>query len=120
MMKRSLIAILAVLLAAPACADEWVFVLINRTEKGITLIEVAPTGTAAWQVNQPDPDKASKPVTEPGARVTVRFDNGPGCAYDLRATFVDDSRATTRIDVCDNTYVTVSLDAAGAVTFKAN
>jgi hypothetical protein len=97
------------------------FVLINRAGKGIATIELAPTGTANWQADQPDPDGQRKPVAENGGRLTVRFDKGPGCNYDLKATFADGTGAVwTHIDLCGNAYVTVSVSAAGTPTFHAN
>lgn len=121
MMKLSVVAALALLVAAPAFADDWDFVLINSTGKGIKTIELAPAGTAKWQANKPDPDMQRNPVIESGARMTVNFDKGPGCNYDVKATFVDDTGATwANVNVCDNSFVTVSVNAAGAATFKEN
>lgn len=121
MLKLSVVAALALLAAAPAFADDWDFVLINNTGKGIKAIELAPAGTANWQANQPDPDMERKAAIGSGARMTVRFDKGPGCRYDVKATFVDDTGATwANINVCDNSYVTLSVNASGAATFKQN
>jgi len=122
-MKRlTVTAALALLLAAPAFADDWDFVLVNGTGKGIRTIELAPAGTATWQASKPDPDREQREqITGAGGRMLVSFDKGPGCKYDIRATFADDTSATwAGIDVCDNAFVTVSVDAAGTATFKVN
>jgi hypothetical protein len=110
-----------VLTATPALADEWDFILTNSTGKEIKLIEVAPTGTQTWQKNIVDEEVKKATTTKPGARMTVHFDKGPACKYDVKATFADDtSLVWTGINVCDNSYVTVKINASGAPTFTTN
>ncbi|MCW3846450.1 hypothetical protein OF829_04305 [Sphingomonas sp. LB-2] len=119
MRNRLLAAVAALVIATPALADDWDFVLINNTVKEINLVMVAPTGTQTWQKNIVDED--AKRVTRPGARMTVHFDKGAGCKYDLKATFADDtSLVWTGVNVCDNSYVTVKISASGTPTFSAN
>jgi hypothetical protein len=113
---------LAVLVATttPALADAWDFVLINSAGKEIKLVEVAPTGTTTWQPNIVDADTKHS-NTKPGGRMTVHFDKGAGCKYDVKATFTDDSSLVwTGFNACDNSYLTVKVNAAGTPTFTAN
>ncbi|HEX8301107.1 hypothetical protein [Sphingomonas sp.] len=110
------------LLAAPAFADDWDFVLINGSGKPIKTVELAPAGTATWQPNKVDPEfKKEDATTKVGGRMTVHFDKGPGCRYDVKATFADGATSTwSAINVCDNAYVTIRYNAAGTPTFTAN
>ncbi len=122
MLKLSLAAIAALSIAAPAMADDWDFVLINNAGKAIKTVEIAPTGTTTWQPNKVDPDfKKEDATVKPGARMTVHFDKGAGCKYDVKLNFADGSNGVwTGINVCDNSYVTVKYNAAGATAFTAN
>lgn len=122
MLKLGLAAIAALVIAAPAMADDWDFVLINNSGKAIKTVEIAPTGTTTWQPNKVDPDfKKDDATVKAGARMTVHFDKGAGCKYDVKLTFADSSSGIwTAINVCDNSYVTVKYNAAGAPTFTAN
>ncbi|MES2442741.1 MAG: hypothetical protein V4574_07910 [Pseudomonadota bacterium] len=116
-----ILALAVLAIATPALADEWDFVLINSTAKEIKLVEIAPTGTTTWQKNVVDEEVKKATTTKPGARMTVHFDKGAPCKYDLKATFADDSSLVwTGINVCDNAYVTVKVNASGVPTFTAN
>ncbi len=122
-MQKMMIAALAASMAAgPAFADDWDFVLINNAGKPIKTVEIAASGTTTWQPNKIDPDfKKEDPTVKVGGRMTVHFDKGAGCKYDVKATFADDTSAVwTGLNVCDNSYVTVKMTAAGATSFTAN
>ena len=120
MRKTLIMAVAALLVATPALADEWDFVLTNSTTKAIKLIEVSPAGTTTWQKNKIEEGQKAIDLT-PGKRGTIHFDKGPGCKYDVRATFEDDTTLVwTGINVCDNSYVTLKISPAGAPTFTAN
>jgi hypothetical protein len=122
MLKMGLAAAAAIVIATPAMADDWDFVLINSSGKAIKTVEIAPTGTTTWQPNKVDPDfKKEDATVKTGARMTVHFDKGAGCKYDVKITFTDSSNSVwSGINVCDNSYVTVKYNAAGATTFTAN
>ena len=121
MLKMGIAVIGAIVVASPALADDWDFVLINSSGKPIKTVEIAPTGTTTWQPNKIDPDFKKEGDVKPGGRMTVHFDKGPGCKYDVKLTFADSSTGTwTGINVCDNSYVTVKYNAAGAPMFTAN
>jgi len=121
MFKLALAATAALTLATPALADDWDFILTNGTNKPIKKIELAPTGTTTWQDNKVDPEMKREPTLANGKRMTVHFDKGPGCKYDVKATFADDSSSTwTGVNVCDSSFVTVKLNAAGVASFTAN
>jgi hypothetical protein len=110
----------ALTLAAPALAEDWDFVLVNNTGKPIKGIEISAGGTSTWVANKVDPEMKREGVTAAGKRMTVHFDKGSGCKYDIKATFGDDSSAVwSGINVCDNAYVTISY-ANGTPTFKAS
>lgn len=121
MMKLALAAV-AILAATPALADDWDFVLINGTTKTIKTVEIAATGTTTWQDNKIDPEfKRADDAGAPGKRMTVHFDKGPGCKYDVKINFTDNSNAVlTNVNVCDNSFVTAKLSATGVASFTAN
>ncbi|MDQ0248305.1 hypothetical protein J2W22_000352 [Sphingomonas kyeonggiensis] len=122
MLKLGLAAAAAIAVAAPAMADDWDFVLINNSGKPIKTVELAPTGTTTWQPNKVDPEfKKEDATVKPGGRMTVHFDKGATCKYDVKLSFADSSSGVwTGINVCDNSYVTVKYNAAGAPAFTAN
>ncbi|MBO9715046.1 hypothetical protein [Sphingomonas sp.] len=123
MRNRALFAVAALVIATPALADDWDFMLINSTGKEIKTIEVSPTGANAWQPNKVDPElkKENDGVIKATGRTTIHFDKkSSDCRYDVKATFTDASNAVwTNINVCDNAYVTIKY-ANGAPTFSAN
>lgn len=119
-MNKFALAAALLMVASPALAEDWDFMLINSTGKGIKAIEVSPAGAATWQANKLDPDVKREPVTKPGGKTTIHFNKGSGCKYDVKATFADDTSATwSGINVCDNAYVTLKY-SAGAPTFTAS
>ena len=121
MMKLAVTAAAAILMAAPALADDWDFILINGSGKALKTVELAPAGTTTWQTNKVDPEMKREPTVKAGGRMTVHFDKGPGCKYDLKITFADDSSSVwSAVNVCDNSFVTVKYNAAGAPVFTAN
>jgi hypothetical protein len=122
MRKTLLTAVAAMLVATPALADDWDFVLINNSGKEIKLIEISPTGANAWAKNRVDEEVKKVTTTKAGGRMTVHFDkSGSQCRYDVKAIFMDDTSSIwTNINVCDNAYVTVKYGAGGAPTFTAN
>lgn len=122
MLKLAVTAAAALLVAAPALADDWDFVLINNSGKVIKTVEVSPAGAATWQPNKVDPDfKKEDSTVKAGGRMTVHFDKGAGCKYDVKVTFADDSSSTwSSINVCDNSFVTIKYNAAGTPVFTAN
>jgi hypothetical protein len=120
MRKLLLTATAAMLVATPAFADAWDFILTNSTGKEIKLIEVAPTGTTTWQKNIVE-EGMKATTTKPGARMTVHFDKGAPCKYDIKATFADDTTMVwTGFNACDDSYVVVKVNAAGAPSFTVN
>ncbi|QDX27321.1 hypothetical protein FPZ54_15800 [Sphingomonas suaedae] len=110
----------AMLVAAPALAEPWDFVLINETGKPIKLIEVAPTGSTDWKAGLEEEGRR-EPVLKPKARTTVRLDRPSSqCRYDVRATFEDGGTETfSSANICDNSYVTIKL-TGGKPTLSAN
>lgn len=120
MIRKAMMAAAALACAAPAMAEEWDFVLVNNTGKPIKAVEISAGGANSWVANKVDPEMKREGVTAAGKRMTVHFDKGSGCKYDIKATFGDDtSTVWSGINVCDNAYVTVSY-ADGVPTFKAS
>jgi len=79
-------------LAAPAHAENWDFVLVNKTGKTIKLVEVSQTGLADWKKDKRDEDQGPSTI-KPGDDYTVHFDKDGGvCKYDVRVTFDGDSQ----------------------------
>ncbi|MET0310336.1 MAG: hypothetical protein ABW023_16645 [Sphingomonas sp.] len=122
-MRTTLItAAAALMVATPAFADDWDFILLNSSGKSIKAIEISPAGSGSWQPNKVDPDMKRDAVIKTGGRMTVHFDKaGSQCRYDIKATFEDGSAGTwSNINVCDNSYITVKYDAKGAPVFTAS
>ncbi len=88
-------------LAAPAMADNWDFVLVNKTGKTIKLVEVSEAGSANWAKEKREEDLGTGKI-KPGEDHTVHFDKGAkSCKFDVRMTFEDDSQAVwAAFDVC--------------------
>lgn len=120
MRNLALFAAATLLSAAPALAEDWDFVLINSSGKPIKGVEVSAAGADKWVANKVDPEAKRDGSTKPGGRMTVHFDKGSGCKYDLKATFEDGSTATwSGINVCDNAFVTIRYEN-GTPSFTAN
>lgn len=122
-MRNTLIAAVAALvLAAPALADDWDFILTNATGKEIKTIELSPAGANTWQPNKIDTELRKDGAIKAAARSTIHFDKADKqCKYDVKATFADDTTQTwTNINVCDDSYVTLRYGQDGAPTFAAN
>ncbi|MCW3834519.1 hypothetical protein ACFQ1E_04380 [Sphingomonas canadensis] len=120
-MRYALIsAVAAMLIAAPAAAEDWDFILVNNAGKEIKKIELSPTGAGDWQTNRLEEDQKEK-VVKVGGRTTVHFDKKDNaCRYDVRATFSDSTNAIwSGINVCDNSFVTISYKN-GAPAYTAN
>jgi len=111
----------ALFIAVPALADDWDFVLTNSTGKEIKTVELAPAGTTTWQPNKVEPDQKAKSFTA-GMRTTIHFDKGAKeCKWDLKVTFADATTAVwSNVNVCDNSFVTLRYNPAGAPVFAAN
>jgi hypothetical protein len=117
----------AMVLATPAFAEDWDFILFNDSGKEIKLIEVSPAGTATWQANKVeegvkvDPMKAMGPgVDTKKTRTTVHFDKGDSCSYDVRATFADDTTAVwSGANVC-KTYSILRYKAGAPVVVSSD
>jgi hypothetical protein len=112
----------ALMIATPAFADDWDFILINSAGKPIKSIEVSPAGAGKWQPNKVDPELKKDAMVKAGGRMTVHFDKDSNqCKFDVKATFQDDTSAVwTGVNICDNSYVTVRYNAAGAPVFTAS
>ena len=123
MLKPIMAGIAALLIAGPAlAAEEWDFILVNNSSKPIKLVEVSPAGKASWVANKIDPEIKRDDVLRPEGRMTVHFEKEDAeCRYDLRATFEDGSDSVwPAINVCDNSFVTISYAANGTTRFTAN
>lgn len=121
LVKSALWAAFVVSAATPALADDWDFVLINNTGKPIHAVEVAPAGTTEWQPNKIDAEEKHDVDLKPGGKLTVHFDKGPGCKYDLKANFADgSSQIWSGMNVCDNAYITIRFNASSHPIFTQN
>lgn len=118
MKKLAVTAVALLALAAPALAEDWDFILVNNTGKPIKSIDISERGTGKWVANKLDPEMKREGITKVGGRMTVHFDKGSACKYDVKANFADDTNATwSGIDVCDNAFVTINY-ANGVASFK--
>ncbi|MGN3973760.1 hypothetical protein [Tsuneonella sp. SYSU-LHT278] len=99
---KLLVAATAMAGAAPALAENWDFVLVNKTGKTITLVEVSVAGSGNWKKDKRDEDIGSGTI-KPGADYTVHFDkDAKVCKYDVRMTFEGDDTPVvwTGFDTC--------------------
>lgn len=109
----------ALLMAAPAFAEDWDFILVNNSGKEVKTIDLSPTGADKWQPNKLDPEIKSGPL-KAGGRTTIHFDKGSDCKYDVKATFADDTNSVwSGINLCDNSYVTIAYKN-GTPTYTVN
>ncbi len=101
MVVKALIAASLLAYAAPAYAEEWDFVLVNKTGKPIKLVEVSETGTAMW-VKEVLDEGAVHGAIKPGEDHTVHFTRDlKSCAFDVRMTFADDTQGVwSNFNVC--------------------
>ena len=96
-------------IAAPAQAEDWDFVLVNKTGKTIKQVEIAPSGSEGWSPEKVDEGMDSK--IRNGQDHTVHFaKDDAACKFDVRLTFVDDTTATAqKLDVCDYAFAEFSF-----------
>jgi hypothetical protein len=96
-------------LAAPAHAEDWDFVLVNKTGKTIKAVELAPSGSESWFKWKTEEDKAS--TIKPGVDFTVPFSKDPkACQFDVKLIFEDNSSAVARgLNVCNYAFADFSL-----------
>ncbi|QSB43581.1 hypothetical protein EB810_07280 [Altererythrobacter sp. FM1] len=110
MMRAKLVgaSLALVLIAAPAMAEDWDFVLTNDTGKTVTQVELSPAGTAKWAAQRTDEGVSSE--VKNGNDWTVHFDKSKDtCDYDVRLTFADKSTVVwTGLNVCDNAFAEFS------------
>lgn len=119
-MKRIALAAAVVALAAPAHAESWDFVLVNKTGKTIKQVEVSDAGSGNWTKEKRDEDRGAAKIN-PGDDYTVHFEKGAGaCKFDVRMTFDDDSQTVwPAFDVCKYAFGDFTL-ANGAPTVKGS
>lgn len=90
-------------LAAPAGAEDWDFVLVNKTGKTIKTVEVTDAGQAQWAKEKLEDDVQNGPI-RPGESHTVHFAKNT-CKIDVRLTFSDDSQSVfSNFNACDNAF----------------
>lgn len=116
------VAALAVAATPALAAEDWDFVLVNNTGKEIKLVELAPTGTAVWQKNKVDEEVRKLVPIAAGKRGTIHFSKEESqCKFDVKAIFADDSTMIwTNLNVCDNPFVNLRINAQGAPTSTYN
>ena len=115
------IAAALMLSAAPALAESWDFVLVNKTGKTIKLVEVAQAGTGDWKKDKRDEDQGEGKV-KPGADYTVHFEkDAKVCKYDVRMTFEGDDTPViwTGFDACKFAFGDFALNG-GVPTVKGS
>ena len=105
------------LVATPALAEDWDFLLTNASGKPIKTIELAPSGTTDWKPQTLDAETKRDTVIKANARTTIRFDKAANqCRYDLKATFEDGTAEVwSGANICDNSYITLKLTAGKPV-----
>lgn len=106
-------------LAAPAQAENWDFVLVNKTGKTIKQVELAESGSGKW--TSQNTEEGIDPSIKPGVDHTVHFTkDAKACKFDVRLTFDDDSTAEAQgLNVCDYAFADFTLKD-GVLTAKGN
>ena len=106
-------------IAAPAHAESWDFVLVNKTGKTIEQVELTPSGSESWFKWQTAEDRPS--TIGPGVDYTVHFEKEPkACQFDVRLTFKDESTAVAqKLNVCNYAFADFSMKD-GVLTAKGN
>ena len=96
-------------LAAPAHAEDWDFVLVNKTGKTIKQVELTQSGSDAWFKRKTEEGMVSD--IKPGVDHTVHFSkDAKACRFDVRLTFDDDSTAVVQgLNVCDYAFADFTL-----------
>ena len=101
-MRNSLaVATLAVMLAAPALAQERSVQIVNQSGFTITNFYASTLGAADWQE-----DVLGGQAVGTGQSAVVNFADSGDCTYSFRAVFDDGDEAVQDIDVCSVTSVT--------------
>jgi len=102
-MRILALAVLPVMLALPAAAQEHAVQLGNQS--GFTIVEfyASTQGAADWEENM----IAGQTVAS-GQTVTVTFADGGTCAYTFRAVFDDGDETVVDVDVCSVQSVTIN------------
>ena len=102
MVAKLLIGAALLAVAAPALAEDWDFVLVNKTGKTIKTVEVSEVGKAEWTPETLDEDMVHDPVRN-GMNHTVHYDKG--CKVDVRLTFSDGSQSVFgNFNACDYAF----------------
>lgn len=119
MRMKLVIGTLLLALAAPAHAEDWDFVLINKTSQSIKQVELTPSGSDAWSKWRTEEGISSE--IKPGADYTVHFSkDAKACRFDVRVTFADDSTAVVpALNVCDFAFADFSFKN-GTLTAKGS
>lgn len=110
MLKTIISAAALIALAAPAHAESWDFVLVNKTGKAVKTVEVSDSGKADWKKEALDEGRVTGEI-KPGDNHTVHFEkDAKACTVDVRMTFADDSQAVwTGFNVCNYAFGDFSL-----------
>jgi len=103
-LKRLPLAVAAVLVAAPAMADDLVFQLNNNSSFVVVELYASPSNVDEWEE-----DILGRDVLGAGesARVTIR-DGRRTCEYDLKIVFDDGDEVTDTADLCETESYTVN------------
>lgn len=97
------LAVLLVLLAAPALAEGRRVPVENRGDLALMELRAAPAGTGDW-----GPDLLGSALIGPGGRAAVALpEPGDACDWDLRAVFEDGSERVEPLDLCGARTVAV-------------
>lgn len=98
------LAVAAVLVAAPAMADDLVFQFNNNSSFAIVELYASPSNVGDWEE-----DILGREILDAGeaARVTIR-DGRRTCEYDLKIVFEDGDEATDTTDLCETENYTVN------------
>ncbi len=103
-LKHLPLAVAAVLVAAPAMADDLVFQFNNNSSYAIVELYASPADVGDWEE-----DILGREILDAGeaARVTIR-DGRRTCEYDLKIVFEDGDEVTDTTDLCETENYTVN------------
>lgn len=120
MLTRIALSVAMFALAVPAHAENWDFVLVNKTGKTIKAVEVADAGSGNWAKEKRDEDRGEAKI-KPNEDYTVHFEkDAKACKFDVRMTFEDDSQTVwAGFDVCKYAFGDFALNG-GTPTVKGS
>lgn len=102
-MRKTLMAMVAVLAAAPALAQDIQFTIVNQSGVDITELYARAAGAGDWEENI-----LAGATLPSGNDGTVTIAGAGACEFDLRMVFADGDTLEDRANLCENPSYTIN------------